>query len=898
MEEDDDNFLAEVIDFGDGRQYTVQHTSEESGTAPTEQPSEPGGDSSADPIPVSSPPVRKEDRFRDNSNRSLPPSLAPPDTGPNGQSPLSPNGSSRVLFNERSNRLEPYSGRQSSQPGRRGTRDPQLPVEPRGGRDLPPHTPHLLQRHESLPQRQRRPGNMEPPRLDTNVMRDGKSGWREGHSPSSSIASSHPSSAFHGHARWSRDEGTGRRSSVSNGRTSSRDFVRPHQPPTMSPSSPSRSPQLLREDRPLSQSPSLSVRSLSSSAHPAISPAIDDDDVRQAAMHHAAERAKIRRQQEEEEREKAKERARKKAEELAAKIGVQNSEAEVFQVNEEHIYLVPTNDLCQIPPTPTPETIKPEWGRSPSHGGTPRDGTSTHSQHLRRQQSATDSIASPSDSWRTHAAPLPSSPSTTSPQHKLHNADDLDSLSIKEGEIVETFDFSDLGKLVSAPEKTEEEQKPVPPDPVTAPSTDLVDARNREPPIAPKSDTSAWRRKQEESHTEPEPGSSKSGAVELTVNTDGSSTRSSVDQSHPPFLPQQRSPRTNTFREASMNSLDDTLSRIKGALDHMHEPSLPEKSIATESQQTRSQPIITVPLPQTLKPEPLKASRWLPPALRPKDHVSNPFGSDAEEYVTKQPLPAPPSEVATVLFPKFSMARGPLTRRQFGLSKCPPNGVRWDILTWDPPVEGMSKRDFSLNEVLFRKPANIKGKFRPRVNLPRLGNTRFRGKGPSTGAFGRPRGGDDAQTWRRSEPLQEVTEVSEPSNTLETVSVSPPPVPQDEIKASNSPTPTTPRLCVGASEATGRQKVQRKVLVVGDVGFYRTRTEVPSIEAATAVSFTVSSELDNGSRPEAHEEATPSVSALVESPATHVLEATIDPPVPILLQSQIDNKSSDASVRE
>ena len=350
MEEDDDNFLAEVIDFGDGRQYTVQHTSEEPRTVPTERPSEAGGDQSEDPTAVPSPPMRKEDRFRDDFDRSLPPSkphpsLAPPETGPNGQSPLSPNGSSRVLFNERSNRLEPYSGRQSSHPGRRGTRDAQPPVELRGGRDLPPHAPHLLQRHDTLSQRQRRPSNMEPPRLDTTVARDGKSGWREGYSPSSSIASSHPSSVVHGHVQWSRDEGPGRRSSASNGRTSSRDFVRPHQSSTISPSSPFQSPQLPREDGPLSQSPSLSVKSLSSSVHPAISPAMDDDEVRQAAMHHAAERARLRRQQEEEDREKGKERARKKAEELAAKMGTDNSEAEAIQVNEEHVFLVSTNQL-------------------------------------------------------------------------------------------------------------------------------------------------------------------------------------------------------------------------------------------------------------------------------------------------------------------------------------------------------------------------------------------------------------------------------------------------------------------------------------------------------------------------------------------------------------------------
>lgn len=562
-------------------------------------------------------------------------------------------------------------------------------------------------------------------------------------------------------------------------------------------------------------------------------------------------------------------------------------------------FQVVVNDSYQIPPTPTPETTKPTWGKAPSRGSVPNDGASVGPQLPRRQQFTTDSVASP-DSWRAHAAPLPSPPHTATTKHDpLASGDDLDSLSIKEGEDVETFDFSDLGKLIGAPEKTEE-RKPTPPDSVPTPPTELADARNWEPPIPPKGDTSSWRRKQDEPHTEPGLDSLKPGVAELTIKTDGPSTRSSVDQSNIPFFPPQRSPRTNTFREASMNSLDDALSRIKGALDHMHEPPPPEeKGAGAESQQSRSLPPSPAPPLQTLKPEPPRPSRWLPPALRPKDHVSNPFGSGVEEYVTKLPLLASSSDVATVLVPKFGVPRGPLTKRQFGLSKCPPNGVRWDILTWDPPVEGMSKRDFSLNEVLFRKPTNMKGKLRPRVNLPRLGNQRFRGsgKGPSTGAFGRPRGGDDAQTWRRSEPLPEVTEVPEPLNALETVSVSPPPVPQDDIKASKSPATATLQLPAGGGETTGRQKTHRKMLAVGDVAFYRTRADTPGVETIPAVSFTVSSELDDSSRPETRKEAMPGTPVSTASPAVRVSETTVDPPAPVLSQDQAEGKSFDASVR-
>jgi serine/arginine repetitive matrix protein 2 len=898
MEEDDDNFLAEVIDFGDGRQYTVQHTSDDPRTVPPERPSEAGGDQSDDPTVAPSPPLRKEDRFSDDFDRSWPPSKPiPSDTVLSGQSPLSPNGSSKVLFNDRSNKLEPYSGRQNSHSGRRGNRDLHSPVEARGGRDLPPHTPHMLQKHDTSSQRQRRPGNTDPPRLDTSV---GKSGWREGHSPSSSITSSHPSSIAHGQPRrWSRDEGPGRRPSMSNGHPTPRDFMRPPPSSTISPSSPSRSPQLLREERlPQTHSPSLSVRSLSSSAHPAMSPVIDNDEILQAAMHNAAERARIRRQQEEQEREKERERARKKAEELAAKMEAQKTEASAAEVGKKRSLPGGAHELSQTPSAPTPEITKIARGRSPSLCGTPGDAASPHPLFTRRQQPTDDAVVSQSDSWRAHAAPLPPLPPTTAAKHRPLAADnDLDSLSIKEGEDVETVDFSDLGKLIGGPEGARDEPKPAPPDPITVPSTDLADTRDREPLIPAKGDTYHWRRKQEEPNLEPGLDGSKSRAVELTIKTDGASARSSTDPLNQPFVPSQRSPRTSAFREVSMNSLDDTLSRIKGALDHMHGSPPPEerKSVTTESQQPRSQPSTPVVPLQTLKPEPPKPSRWLPPALRPRDHVSNPFGLDVEEYVTKQPLSVPSSEVATVAVPKVVVARGPLTRRQLGLSKCPANGVRWDILTWDPPVEGMSKRDFSLNEVLFRKPIHIKGKYRPRVKIPRSDNPRFRGsgKGTSTGAFGRPRGVDDAQTWRRSEPLPEVTEVPEPANALDTVSVSPPPVSQDEIKASKSPAILAPQLPAGSSEAINQQKIQKKILVGEDVAFYRTRVDAPNVETAPVVSFTVSSELDDSSRPEAK----PSVSALAGSPAIRVLEATVDSPVPALSQSQRDSKSSDASVR-
>ena len=76
---------------------------------------------------------------------------------------------------------------------------------------------------------------------------------------------------------------------------------------------------------PITQSPAASFASISpripdTPLHSSTMPLVDIDEVRKAAMHSAAERAKLRRQQEEEEREKERDRARRKAAELEAKM--------------------------------------------------------------------------------------------------------------------------------------------------------------------------------------------------------------------------------------------------------------------------------------------------------------------------------------------------------------------------------------------------------------------------------------------------------------------------------------------------------------------------------------------------------------------------------------------------
>ena len=390
MEEDDDNFLDGVIEFGDGRQYKIQPAD----VPPTSEviPNEleislPGGEQGT--VPVS-----KEERFADDFDRSWPrsktsPAMPPRSFPPHAQHPVppspssshnSPQDASRVLFNERSNRLEPYSSSHPSHragpgPGphpmhRRGSHTDagMSPVDPRGGRDLPPHSPasnvQLLQKQVlgngdaptragpfgpipsgpsisySKDRRDRDP-RRQPLHLHLGPGHDSVRGKDQLGPPAVSPGGRDSGREFMGEPR-------GRLSNMGppplppqslrdRSKESSRQL-----PPHLSQASPSlqrrlssrdpqpRPPSAVPSDSPSSrrpsfvQSPVLSHASAVSdmptpSQLPSLPPTVDLEQVHKTAMHLSAERAKQRRQQEEEEREKEKERARQKAAELASK---------------------------------------------------------------------------------------------------------------------------------------------------------------------------------------------------------------------------------------------------------------------------------------------------------------------------------------------------------------------------------------------------------------------------------------------------------------------------------------------------------------------------------------------------------------------------------------------------
>ena len=368
MEGDDDDFLGGVIEFGDGRQYKI-----ESNDLPQETSllshSMAEGDLKDSPVSIS-----KEDRFVDDFDRSWPRSRNSPaevarDFPPSASPKISPDishpaqtlqDSSRVLFNERSNRLEPHRPGQGPFNAKRATYQEASGSEPRIIRDGQ-HNVQVLQkniggefvsrsrrfsggsagfgpgpsnnhidRHRDRDHPNRRDGPPKSPRLPRDHQSQTDSGGRDwdfgsdrgrrftmGPPPVPSYAQKHSQEE----GRQLPPHSNQAPSNVRPRRVSSRDSrFSASEPPLSAASLP---PNLARLP---TQSPSASHASLV-----LISPisgqnialplsAQELDEAPKDFMQSAAARAKQRRQQEEEEREAQKERARKKAVELEEKM--------------------------------------------------------------------------------------------------------------------------------------------------------------------------------------------------------------------------------------------------------------------------------------------------------------------------------------------------------------------------------------------------------------------------------------------------------------------------------------------------------------------------------------------------------------------------------------------------
>ncbi|KAI0639145.1 hypothetical protein C8Q77DRAFT_1044914 [Trametes polyzona] len=974
MEEDDDNFLGGVIEFEDGRQYKVQ-SSDATPQAQSQQDAKQPASSGLTDQPVS-----KEERFADDFDRSWPRSRpAQPAPGQHREqrhdgfpaspstSAHSPQESSRVLFNERSNRLEPYSHSRHGAPGppfnRRGSRTDfaTSPTEPR--RDAPPHA-HLpgvqvLQRghHADGPSFSRAPGDRPPlSPNDGSRFRD-RPPFQRDHAWQGS--GHHDRYGPHAPGPSPRDGAFEDRTRRTSG----------PEPPSLSPSGdhrrqlpphlsvvgarvpppiraePPAHPQPPAHVPPVQHEPPPASASSQVSASPAVAdkelpaagaPIVDMEEVRKAAMHSAAERARLRRQQEEEEREKERERARRKAAELEEKMKAleqekarerekaeaekKRAESEVVGIIEEAVSSA-SNAESKVGATEGSAQRHPEprhvLGRNTSGRGTARPfgtrRTSFTPATVPVALPVQPSPASEVDSWRRKNPPPASvqaesqKPAATPvlPPPLLAHAD----LDVKAGEDVEVLDFSDHGKLAGAHQQPQQDASPThtgrPPRAVasdffgdaTSPQRAPDHSRTEEetwrrgPPPRPAVSVHSEEAKPVPHDSQAAPSHPHAGAPNGVQSTPVPHTPTHDDHSRRVSSHYQngihRSPVGPSYREAPMSALNDVMARIKGALDGMHhEHPEPEQ-------------------------EPPKPQKWLPPALRSKP-AHHDFAPPQEVFdVTSAEPPKSPKPAWNVYHVKLPhvahpMAAPPKTELVW------PRGLRnlqLEVYSFNPPIEALVRREGTVNDVLFNRPRIVNGRPKyfvsiPRRRLPRrpppaetpgapvvnLPSTPVRTRGPglpkesasSTAATWRKAPGPSSSTATTWPPNRE--EANEPAG-LDTVSRSPPPEAPSAPKAPE-PTPAT-------SSPASKAKLEPKMPVGSDVAFYRNSRVETAVESQPPVQFIVSSELESDTKASGKEVQPPkpteaSASAPAPAPPSEPVQqapngTTTPPPQPASL---------------
>ncbi|KAG5639296.1 hypothetical protein H0H81_004498 [Sphagnurus paluster] len=971
MEEDDDNFLDGVIEFGDGRQYKIETTeiasadSSITATDPNSSAEPHHGESRLDNIitskdSVPSIPVNKEERFADDFDRSWPRSRNSPavsrdvplPSSHSGPSHMSPSSSasahemhsqqeaSRVLFNERSNRLEPYSNGSRSGPGqyasKRGSwQEPSsASTEPRSARDFSssshsqgvqllqkpgghgehqgsfrrfsgtsynggfgsglsgayhrdqssrrdgPTSPRMMKDNLNLPGRDRevsdrgRRSDMGPPPLPMHsTRRPSKDGGRQLPPHLSQLPGSVPT-------------GQGRRTS---GDSRSGDSSVPHSArlPSQSPVLSQTSAAWLSPATPLTPLPNLSAPEL--------------DEVRKDVMQSAAARAKARRQQEEEEREKEKERARRKAAELEERIKAVEAEkakaqealdserlAKRKQEEEAVAVIEEAVKSVQLPPDSLDLRSGPRHPlrRPPSLKGLPTSEPVKPTVPQRQSSGTAPTIiptpAVQAESWRSKANPLP--PPPTSPARTTSFAPPPRVLNVEQladgtDEDLEVVDFLDMGKFVGVPEEALESIKGEERESTSQPPTSRPVASDffDEPPSVPGPPSSAtpeglWRQKssQETTRTPEKSAEAKTSTkkdLPRTVVTEDASRPSDLPLSSPPksssisleqhgqpqvaLVPRHpstvRTPRNQTFyKEAKMSALDDAMSRIKGALAQAGEAAkeAPTPLVISDSDLSTSKN--APPTPGRLSSQ---RERWVPPALRPRN-----FDFEAHEVfnVTCGETPRSPKPAwnnFVVRLPTSSESLEPISKRQLQSAITSPSQVRFDILSFDPPVEGMNRRDLSVNEILFRS-VGLRGKPRYRVMLPkfRVGPRVSLPAHPlppkSSAPFARITAADGASTWRKPpQPKSESEVPTNPEPALSTTSRSPPPeTPAPGDTSVSASEPSTSKKSDGDTSARSRVL---KMPAGSAVAFYRdSRVDAVEEDPKPSVNFIVGSELE------------------------------------------------------
>ena len=196
-------------------------------------------------------------------------------------------------------------------------------------------------------------------------------------------------------------------------------------------------------------------------------------------------------------------------------------------------------------------------------------------------------------------------------------------------------------------------------------------------------------------------------------------------------------PRSRSHAEASMSALDDAMSRIKGALDGMQASGAASKENRPHGYTSETEQHHPPPVPRTVCPQPLSSSsvaakhgsreRWQPAPLAQSLHQQEKLEALRESPSTStDPLCSPPppldassTSVPAVHLPNISHKIVPVSpKQQNAFFRAPPQ-PRYDCLSFDPPVHGMKKREFTVDSVLFKPPHGSGFKSnRIRVSLP------------------------------------------------------------------------------------------------------------------------------------------------------------------------------------
>jgi hypothetical protein len=477
-------------------------------------------------------------------------------------------------------------------------------------------------------------------------------------------------------------------------------------------------------------------------------------------------------------------------------------------------------------------------------------------------------------------------------------------------ESLEEVEFTDLGKFVGVEPTPDEAVVPSP-----FQRVDVSTEDDQPPPTRTRSDLDpSWRRKASlpsvkeqpsivtSTDAASEPPTSReadtapaSPSVPTTSIGMGSPARPLTDGyfpgqslSVPPSLSSQRSPRA-----PSISTFDDAMSRIKGAMQtkpHRNTHHTDRAAAANSNAHSVEQPRFSRGITQTPRSHPPRVPE-----------PGEPFTTLTELDDDMQS-----GHPGQVRLPSCSKALEPLSKRALANLKRSTLPLRWEVLSWDPPVEGMSFRDYSVNSVLFQKSFQ-KGNIRYPVTLPPSGAYLTRRSSPATpkvhlpakplvnktvvsgGAFGRPRVADENSNWRRTLPsIPDQVESAASSEGLVTRSGSSPP---DTDKASDVALSVETETTLPVQWST-KSRAEPKMPAGASVAFYRESTSCPS------VSFTVSSELEDVRQPETTITSLPTEEvALVSPPLGDPKGNAIDGSSTLASPPEkAESKSSDGSV--